>query len=341
MFQPTPDLSVCICTHNPRRQYLARVLEALRGQTLGRDAWELIIIDNQSREPVAAWADLSGLPGARIVTEETLGLTNARLRAIREARGAVLVLVDDDNVLQPDYLEHARRIMTEKPFLGVIGGRCRGDFEIPPPRWAWHYFPYLAVTDHGDHPLYTFHRNVYQSWYPCGAGMVIRREFAEAYAAQVEHDAERRMLDRRGASLASAGDIDMVLTVMDLGSGIGFFPELVLKHIIPRERLELGYLRRMVFHSNYSYHQLMFSRQASFRPRRWPLAYVTGVILCCLQGYCHPYSLILACSAAHGRYAALREFLSAGGQTRVAPQAPPPSMEKEAEPAVQESSHSA
>ena len=38
---------------------------------------------------------------------ERLGLTPARLRGIRESRGELLVFVDDDNVLERDYLEVA------------------------------------------------------------------------------------------------------------------------------------------------------------------------------------------------------------------------------------------
>ena len=310
MDQPEFDISVCICTHNPRREYLTRVLAALAAQTLDPAAWELIVIDNHSDAPVADWANLGAIRHARLVGEERLGLTNARLKGIREARGEVLVFVDDDNLLAPDYLEHARRIMTEKPFLGAIGGRYHGEFETPPPRWAWHYFPYLAVADHGDHALYIFHRNTYQSWYPYGAGLVIRRALAATYADQIALSAARRKMDRRGNSLASAGDIDMVLTVMDAGSAIGFYPELALRHIIPAERLRLSYLKRMIYHANYSLYHLMYTREIDYRPRRWPLAYVTSVLLCFTHGYWHPKTLWLACQAARGRYAAYHDYLA-------------------------------
>ena len=47
-------LSVLICTHNPRRDYLDQVLAALRAQTLPVAEWELIVVDNASARPVAA-----------------------------------------------------------------------------------------------------------------------------------------------------------------------------------------------------------------------------------------------------------------------------------------------
>ena len=37
-------LSVIICTHNPRSDYLRRVLKALSEQTLLKERWEMLLI---------------------------------------------------------------------------------------------------------------------------------------------------------------------------------------------------------------------------------------------------------------------------------------------------------
>ncbi|HEY3415308.1 MAG TPA: glycosyltransferase [Armatimonadota bacterium] len=307
MTQHEFDISVCLCTHNPRREYLTRVLAALAGQSLDPERWELIVVDNKSEESVAQWADLSGIRHARVISEPKLGLTNARVAAIHAADGEVLVFVDDDNVLAADYLECACTVMAEKEFLGAIGGKCKGEFEVDPPTWTHHYLQYLAVADHGNQPLFIHHKNTYLPWYPYGAGLVIRRELARIYVHQLENDPERRKLDRRGNSLTSAGDIDMVLTIMDEGHGIGFFPQLSLKHIIPRQRLSFSYLKRLIYHSNYSLYHLMLSRHIAFHPRPWPLTYITSVLLCLMHRKWHPLTLMLACQAARGRYAALHD----------------------------------
>src|ERR1700722_2249773 len=98
-------VSVIICSHNPRENYLRRVLDALRAQTLPAQEWELLLVDNASTEPLAGRFDLSWHPNARHVREEKTGLTPARLRGIAEANGELLVFVDDDNVLRSDYLQ--------------------------------------------------------------------------------------------------------------------------------------------------------------------------------------------------------------------------------------------
>jgi hypothetical protein len=160
-------MSVVIPTHNPRMDYLARVVDALRGQTLSKDLWELVIVDNGSRVPLAAAArlkdqktkrprdeegciDLSWHGNARIVREEKLGLTFARLRGFAEAKGELIVMVDDDNVLAPDYLETAVRIAAEHPMLGVFGGKCLPEFEQQPEAWLEARGKGLGLRDRGE-----------------------------------------------------------------------------------------------------------------------------------------------------------------------------------------------
>ena len=99
------DISVFIPTHNPRLDFMRRVLGALRDQTLDKSRWELALVDNRSEKPIAPLFDLSWHPAACHVREEKLGLTPARLAGIRATRADLVVMVDDDNVLFPDYLE--------------------------------------------------------------------------------------------------------------------------------------------------------------------------------------------------------------------------------------------
>src|SRR5260370_10394712 len=117
-------LSVIICTHNPRWHYFRRCFDALRDQRPPYDRCELVVVDNRSDEPLADRIDLAWHPDAHIVREESLGLTPARLRGIRESRGDLLVFVDDDNVLDADFLATAHRISQERPFLGSWRGQC-------------------------------------------------------------------------------------------------------------------------------------------------------------------------------------------------------------------------
>jgi len=236
-------LTVVICTHNPNAEYFARCLDALRSQTLAAERWELLVVDNRSDEPLDGRLDLEWKPGARIVREETLGLTPARLRGIREAAGEILVLVDDDNLLDSGYLELALRIAEERPYLGAWSGQCRPLFEAPPPPWSRRYWGSLCIR--------LFEADAWSNLprladtMPAGAGLCVRRAVAQKYVQLHDAGARGVQLDRTGKSLISGGDQDLAACACELGLGVGLISALGLGHIIPPQRLELDYLERL------------------------------------------------------------------------------------------------
>src|SRR4051794_19261706 len=115
-------ISVVISTYNPDIDRLDRTLRAVALQTLDAELWELVLVDNASTKPVT----IDNIPWnrgeCRQIREERLGLTYGRLAGIRASKGALLVFVDDDNELAPDYLQAAMAVFNNREFLGVAGG---------------------------------------------------------------------------------------------------------------------------------------------------------------------------------------------------------------------------
>jgi glycosyltransferase involved in cell wall biosynthesis len=224
--------------------FLCRVIEALKVQTLAKEDWELLLIDNASLVPLDRNWDLTWHPNARHVRENDLGLTPARLRGIREAQGALLIFVDDDNVLAPNYLEQALQIARSWPILGAWGGDVAGEFETPPALWTREYLGYVGVRECTD----TRWSNGLDDWgaFPHGAGLCVRAEVARVYDQLQEGNPQRKLLDRKGGSLMSGGDVDLVLCSRELGLGFGRFPELQVTHLIPDGRMSEDYLLKLV-----------------------------------------------------------------------------------------------
>jgi glycosyltransferase involved in cell wall biosynthesis len=236
-------LSVIICTHNPRPDYLTRVLEALKVQTLPKEQWELLLIDNASQVPLADAWDLSWQPHARHIREDELGLTPARLRGIKESTGGLLVFLDDDNVLGREYLTAALGIGDQWPHLGAFGGSIKGEFEAPPPDWIIPYFEGLVVCELDRD--YWSNQGGWSWATPYGAGLCVRRRVAEDYAQKVMKSKLRNSLDRSGTSMRSGGDSDLAWCALDLGMGTGRFRSLELLHLIPKSRLTRDYIIRL------------------------------------------------------------------------------------------------
>jgi Glycosyl transferase family 2 len=245
-------ISVIICTHNPRPDYLRRVLEGLKAQTLPRDEWELLFIDNASNERLASAWDLSWHPRHTHVREDELGLTPARLRAIKETTGELLVFIDDDNQLAPDYLERAAAIGQMSPHLGVFGsGTLEPEFEIEPAAELVPMLGRLALRSVSSR-LWT--NNPKDSrCVPWGAGLCVTRSVATAYVQMTERLKITHLLDRHGERLYCGGDDLFSWVSARIGCGFGVFPELRITHLIGAHRLNQKYFLSLVHDHAYSH----------------------------------------------------------------------------------------
>jgi len=237
-----PLCSLIICTHNPDSDYFSRVLKSIREQSLSVSSYEFVIIDNKSDAGVLDAFDVSWHPHSRIIVEDELGLTAARLRGFRVTSADIIVFCDDDNVLASDYLEEAIRIANEYSFLGAWGGTCRGEFESTLPSWGDSGF--LGSIGVREIQQISW-SNQLNHCCPIGAGMVLRRCVAQAYVQKMQSSPVSRLLGRNGASLMSCEDIDLANTSIELGLGAGLFPELKLIHLIPLQRLTLAYYEKL------------------------------------------------------------------------------------------------
>ena len=234
--------SVVLCTHNPREDYLRRALEGLRAQTLPPAQWELLFIDNASQSPLAGRFDLSWHPNARHVREEDLGLTPARLRGIRESKADLLIFVDDDTVLAPDYLEQALVVGEQWPFVGVWGGSSIPEYEKPLPDWVGDQVWRLTVVTVKE-DVWSKLREGFAT-IPVGAGICIRRNVGARFVEWCRMNEKSRTLGRKGTVLSGYEDVDLAHCAMDIGLGAGRSTRLHLTHLIPSSRLTLDYFLR-------------------------------------------------------------------------------------------------
>jgi hypothetical protein len=296
------SLSVIICTHNPRSDYFGRTLEALRAQILPFEKWEMLVIDNHSKWPVQERFDFGWHPGARVVREDKLGLTPARLRGIAEAQGDLLVFVDDDNVLDPDFLDTALRIAAERPFLGSWSGQCRPCFEEQPAEWTRRYWGNLVIRQFDTDVWSNLPRLV--DTMPCGAGLCIRRDVARHYLALNQAGQRSVQLDRTGTSLLSGGDNDLAACACDVGLGVGLVSALKLTHLIPPVRLTEDYLTRLA--EGIAYSAILLDRERGItHPPRGALGHIADLVRTSLLA--GPHRRVLR-AAYRGRDRAIEEL---------------------------------
>ncbi len=268
-----PHVSVILCTHNPRFDYLRRALDALKAQTLPSEQWVLLLIDNASKERLAEAWDISWHPQARHVREDELGLTPARLRGIQESCGELLVFIDDDNVVAPDFLDKAVTIAARYPNFGVFGaGTLEPEFEAQPAPELIPLLPFLALRSVS---LPIWSNNVKDTGcIPWGAGLCVTRRTANHYPELVHQLNVSKVLGRRGQRLFCGEDDLFSWAAVIGGQGFGLFPELRVTHLIPAQRLNRSHMLRLI-RDHYLSHAVLNYLLAGTQPRRIiPLRYV-------------------------------------------------------------------
>jgi len=276
--------SIIICSHNPRPDYLRRTLSALEQQTLARERWELLMIDNASTDRLADVWNLTWHPNGRHLREDEPGLTPTRLRGIKEARGDILVFVDDDNVLASDFLGRIEAISQQYSYLGVFGsGAVEPEFEIQlPPELVR-----LADQHGGVLPLLALKRVSSPSWsnnpmdrscMPWGAGLCVTRSTAAYYLELTQRLNINEILDRRGKELFCSGDDLFSWAAAALGKGFGVFPELRVSHLISAERVQPGYFLRLI-HGWWLSESVLNYLLTGVEPRRIGLERIARILL--------------------------------------------------------------
>jgi len=249
--ESTFPATVIVCTHNPRPEYFRRTIEGLAHQTLPKDKWELCVIDNASAPPVSSLDDLSWHPAARIIREDRLGLTPARLRGIAEASGNILIFVDDDNVLAPDYLETACELFKTQPDVGCLGaGMIVPEFEEEPENSVRHATTLLALRQEANPLKATTFDTIVAL--PLGAGLCLTRNLAKAWTQLVGTDARRLALGRQGTNLSSGEDLDIALLTLSKKLTCLVDPRLKIIHLIPASRVQRDYLLRLTEEISFS-----------------------------------------------------------------------------------------
>jgi glycosyltransferase involved in cell wall biosynthesis len=201
----TPEVSVVVPVRDAATT-LPRCLGALAAQTLADDRYEVIVVDNGSRDESVEIARRA--PHAHVLEEPRPGAYAARNRALGAARGGVLAFTDPDCAPDPDWLEAALAALADGAVVAV--GRT---LPARPTRLLRLLALYSAVKDE-----YSFASADPDLYYGRTNNMAVARSVFDDVGSFVEH--------RRGA------DTLLVRAVVDrYGTDlVRFEPRLRVRH---------------------------------------------------------------------------------------------------------------
>jgi glycosyltransferase involved in cell wall biosynthesis len=160
----TPDISIVIPTF--RRP--ARAVEAVRSALAqaGAGVFEVIAVDNDPDGSALDALHALGDPRVVVAHESRAGVANARNAGLREARGALIAFLDDDEIAPEGWLAELVRVQREHN-ADVVFGPVRTKLQGPV-RDHEDYFGQFFARDpgHGEGPISVF--------YGCGCSLVRR-----------------------------------------------------------------------------------------------------------------------------------------------------------------------
>ena len=236
---PGNGLSVCVCTYNRApilREMLASVVAV---QHTFNESDELIVIDNNSTDATKEVIQACKLPQLRYIHEAKQGLSNARNRAIREAKNQHVIFFDDDVWLREGVLAAYRQAYAEHPEVEFFGGQIEIGWPDGQPDW-W-VAEDLALLNGllvkynlGSEPM------LYRSGdhFPYGANFGLRKGLFDAIGGFNPE------LGPLGEVIGRGDDTDFFTRAIEAGYQGMYLPEALVAHRFEAERIRFRYLIR-------------------------------------------------------------------------------------------------
>lgn len=228
-------LSVVICTYK-RADLLGQALQSLERQQLDRELFEVLVIDNNSNDRTQAvtgeYAKRCG--NVRYFLETQQGLSHARNRGWREARGEYVGYIDDDCKVPEQWLTVAREVVDNvRP--GAFGGPFYAFYDSPRPAWY--------KDSYGCYELGQFPRPLREDEFFYGGNMFFRRRLIEAVGG---FDA---MLGMSGRRLGYGEEIvpQQALRAKMPEEIFHYDPRLFVYHLVRPEKMTLRWNARETF----------------------------------------------------------------------------------------------
>jgi len=232
-------LTVIICTYN-RAKYIGPLLESIAANDLPKSEYEILLVDNNCTDNTRAICEAFAVAHPdlqfRYVTEPEQGLSAARNKGIQEAKGDVIVYVDDDALVDAHYLRNYVEWFAAHPETMACGGPIEPLYETQEPSWMTPYTKALltAWMNYGDKV-----REYPKGRYPGGGNAAYRKEVFDKVGLF------NTALGRKGGNLMGSEEKDIFDKMHALNMQVLYLPSPVLHHCIPQTKLEKDYFDRL------------------------------------------------------------------------------------------------
>ena len=232
-------ITLIICTYN-REKYIGPLLDSIAKNDYPTTDYEIVLVDNNCTDNTHGVCEqfTAAHPqiNFRYTVEPEQGLSAARNKGIKEAKGDIIIYVDDDALVDSDYIRIYAEHFATHPETMAAGGPIEPLYETSEPAWMSPYTKALltAWMNYGDKV-----REYPKGRYPGGGNAAYRKVvFDKVGLFNTE-------LGRKGNLLLASEEKDIFDKMHALGMQVLYLPTPVLHHIIPQTKLEEDYFNRL------------------------------------------------------------------------------------------------
>lgn len=232
-------ISVIICTYN-RAAYIPDALKSLSDQTLSKDAFEVIIVNNNSTDDTAEVCknSIAKYTSTNITYTNELnqGASFARNTGAKLAHSPLLCFMDDDAIAEPDYLFRITEFFRVHPEAGGLGGRIIPKYIPSEPKWMSHYVSSM-VGNFDYSPTVTIFK---PGKYPLESNMIVPKALFD------EIGGFNTALPGVKGTLRIGGEgKEFFLRLQSKNAVIYYDPKIIVHHIVETAKLTPAYLYRV------------------------------------------------------------------------------------------------
>lgn len=248
-------ISLILCSRNGQDRILSTLLSLSKLNLPSDTKVELVFVDSNSTESILGivnhyWEE-QGNPFPLLTLKESKAGKVAALRfGFEHARGDYFVIVDDDNELQPDYLEQGFHYLQQHPKVGVLGGQGVLPSEYELPDWFESYSYHFACGPQNIHDGDVRpRRNVVY-----GAGMWVRKEaYQKAIKNGLPFIFDFHANNQSVKALNNGGeDGELCWAIRFQGYEIHYLSSLIFTHRIAHSKFTDSYLKMIQERTNHS-----------------------------------------------------------------------------------------
>ncbi|MCZ7623552.1 MAG: glycosyltransferase family 2 protein [Candidatus Kuenenia sp.] len=241
------NASIIIPTRN-RSKWLTSAIQSFAEQDFPSSQYEIIVVDNGSTDntgEITERAALLNKNNIRYIYEPEPGLLSGRHRGMSEAKGEILVFVDDDIEAVNGWLSAIMAELKDES-VHMVGGPSLHMYEVDPPQWVEKYYSWkddqltcgsLSLLNKGKERLEI------DPVFVWGLNFAIRKKTLFDLGGFHPDNIPKSLQHFQGD-----GETGLALKMKGKGLKAVYAPGAKVYHHIPRERLTVAYFEKRFFY---------------------------------------------------------------------------------------------